>query len=321
MKQRGASEPKGKGDIDKLLSWGLLENTMPRDSVSIGPSTISTSSGNGLFVTKSLQRGETILTVPSDKIISIENAWDDANLGDAFMYLTDVGGPGAKLATLAGFVAKEASGGIANIFQGQDDSPNVSDWQPYLDCLPRAGALDHHVLFWSHEKVERLLQGSNIYDEVISMRDQVDLATENIKAIFWNHYQETTYPTDGNDLDEEKVDEAIEIAVRSAFCILLSRAFEDEEVDCMKLIPLLDMTQHSSQNANIRHWTDPATGNVLVTAKRDLQAGEELFNCYSDTLKPQQFFSAFGFVPIKSSLSVIELLESKNPVFFPIENG
>jgi hypothetical protein len=216
-------------DTDRLLSWALCDSKNQELSVSVKPSSIG--NGNGLFAKVSIQKNEVIMTIPSDKIINLEDAWEDVDLGDAFMYLTDVGGPGAKLASLAGFVAKEIGSGIEKIFRPEQGKDVISNWQPYLDCLPDDKS--DHVIWWTGEKVDRLLQGSNIYEEVLATRSEVDIAIENIQAIFWNYHDENILE---ENLQEESIDEAIETAVRFAFCMLLSRAFEDEDVDCMKLV-------------------------------------------------------------------------------------
>ena len=315
---------------EELLSWTLSNN----NHVDILPSTVG--HGNGLFVTKSILKHEIIMTIPSNKTISIEDAWEDLEMGDAFMYLTDIGGPGAKLATLAGFVAKEV--GLNTLFVDNKTTTSTSiksKWKPYLDCLPMNW--QDHVLWWSNDKVERLLKGSNVYEEVLSMREQVDIAIENLVCIFWNHYTNMEDDVSHNDNQEREkemkiFEERLSTLVRSAFCAILSRAFEDEDFDCMKLIPVLDMTQHCSSSdnddddgvdVNIIHETDTSTGNIVVRAKRDLSQGEELFNCYSTSLAPHQFFTVFGFVPNttnnnnNNNKTVLELLEEKDPIFFP----
>jgi SET domain-containing protein len=83
------------------------------------------------------------------------------------------------------------------------------------------------------------------------------------------------------------------------------------------------MTQHCSntEHVNIRHETDPSSGEIIVTARRDIKAGEEFFYSYSKTLKPQQFLTAFGFVPNKKGASVRKLLKSRDPLFFPAEKA
>merc|ERR1719414_2384375 len=102
--------------------------------------------------------------------------------------------------------------------------------------------------------------------------------------------------------------------------MVYSRAFEDhDEVDGTKLIPLLDMTQHSYDMANINHETD-ASGNVVVTALSKLGEGEELFNEYHDALEDHEFALYYGFVPGETD-TIQTLLEEKSPIFFPDDSA
>lgn len=307
-----------------LLSWALEDADDSMDfTVSIGPSKLmmvasKKSAGNGLFVNQSIKKGDILMVIPSEKVICVEDAWEDDLLGKDFMYLTDEGGPGAKLATLAGFVAKEAIlGGIETLFQPDDESIHSNSsssgtWQPYFDCLPWT---DDHVLWWSDDDIDRLLKGSNIYEEVVTMRTEVDIAIENIQNIFLHYHSSDDDSLQGQEVNDVVL-QKIATSVRCAFCMLLSRAFEDDDFDCMKLIPVLDMTQHSAERVNILHATDPTTGNVIVRAKRDLKKGEEVFNCYSTTLTPAQYLIVFGFVPNDKGLTARRLLEDKNSIFF-----
>ncbi|KAI2495516.1 hypothetical protein MHU86_19012 [Fragilaria crotonensis] len=91
---------------DALLNW--IAGADDRNSqlslqLSIGTSKYS-GGGQGLFVTTDVARGEVLLIVPETHVISVENAWSDEVLGDAFCYLSDEGGAAGRMASLAGFV-------------------------------------------------------------------------------------------------------------------------------------------------------------------------------------------------------------------------
>ena len=96
--------------------------------------------------------------------------------------------------------------------------------------------------------------------------------------------------------------------MRGAFVSILTRAFtqENSQDEENRLVPLLDMLQHSS-DPNIRHGlelADEGAGTperVVVRARRPLLAGEELLNSYDDgEYTADKFLSRFGFVPGKS---------------------
>ena len=105
-------------------------------------------------------------------------------------------------------------------------------------------------------------------------------------------------------------------SIMGAFVCMYSRAFEDEVEKCMKLIPLLDMAQHS-YDPNIDHESD-GDGNVIVTALRDLKKGEELSITYLDVANDEdlsKFAIYYGFLPGESK-SLRELVDERNSVLF-----
>ena len=117
--------------------------------------------------------------------------------------------------------------------------------------------------------------------------------------------------------------EGLDGVVRGAFVCLLTRAFEDvvdnnTENDNEKLVPLLDLLQHSEE-PNVRHGIDD--GNVVrVTARQNLEAGTELLNQYRSELEESmpysRFFTRFGFVPGIVSDEIFSLLQDQSSIFF-----
>ncbi|KAI2495515.1 hypothetical protein MHU86_19011 [Fragilaria crotonensis] len=160
-----------------------------------------------------------------------------------------------------------------------------------------------HVLWLSDEDV-KTLEGSNIYDKVLSLREDTDSAMD----ILWQVMQ-----TEKNlELPSKEIWDEV---LRAAYASILSRSFEDDSVDSSKLIPLLDMTQHS-EDANVEHVTDAQKGAVIVIARRDLTSGEELYIEYSHDLELHEYASLYGFVPGEQK-SYRELVQVKSPIFFP----
>ena len=272
-------------DGQALLDW-MAHN----DALSIGPSTYS-GGGQGLFVTRDVAQGEVLLTIPESNVISVEDAWQDEELGDAFCFLTDEGGAGGKMASLMGFVAKEML------------KKEESYWHPYLCMLPKQSSQSDHVLWWSNDEIEFLLAGSNVHGKVVALRSDTDCAIDILWQVLQTEDIELPPKVEWDD------------AVRAAYVSILSRAFEDDAVDCTKLLPVLDMTQHSSE-ANLEHSTNAQTGEVVVKARCDLIVGQELTIDYSQELEPFQFFPIYGFVPGEQTSSR-DLLKTNSPVFFP----
>ena len=90
-----------------------------------------------------------------------------------------------------------------------------------------------------------------------------------------------------NYLKKVNVEELEQIA-RASLIHVYSRAFQDEPHDYHKLIPTLNMMQHSSDDnmINADHETDYDAGNVIVTALRELTIREELCFQHGSYLSP-----------------------------------
>ena len=114
-------------------------------------------------------------------------------------------------------------------------------------------------------------------------------------------------------------DDDVEEAIMGAFVCMYSRAFEDEIESCTKLIPVLDMAQHSN-DPNLDHESD-RDGNVIVSAVRDLHKNEELSIAYLDANDEEdlsKFAIFYGFIPGEGQ-SLKELVDERNPNLFPSE--
>ena len=109
--------------------------------------------------------------------------------------------------------------------------------------------------------------------------------------------------------------EGVDDTIRGAFVTILTRSFLNEaQSDQERLVPLLDMLQHTSGTPNVMHFT--SDGFVDVRTRIKLDKDTELLNSYSYTLEPWNFFTRFGFVPDVDSVSVRDLLKEKDPIFF-----
>jgi hypothetical protein len=107
-------------------------------------------------------------------------------------------------------------------------------------------------------------------------------------------------------------------AVKGAFVSLLTRSFQDGDDSEEKMVPLLDMLQHSNE-PNVSHVMRQSDGTVEVRARQALSAGDELLNQYiserEEAMPYHRFFTRFGFVP-----GIVEpipnLLRDKSSIFF-----
>ncbi len=235
-------------------------------------------------------------------------------------------------------------------------SNSDSFWGPYMELLPWKRGINNqeHVLFWNDRKIEELLRGSMCYSEAKNLREEValsitvlgpllkrsvrmargDLSTdplERFKSMLpWEQFQ-----NDNEDLNEILDDKLIGDAIKGAFVTLLTRSFADDsdETDSTdaddadddddddeyseKLVPLLDLLQHSDA-PNVRH---SVVGEAVeVRARIPIPAGSELYNQYrseeEESMPYSRFFTRFGFVPGIDE-PIENLLLDKSPIFYP----
>ena len=89
---------------------------------------------------------------------------------------------------------------------------------------------------------------------------------------------------------------------------LLTRAFQDDTAgddinDEEKLVPLLDMLQHSEE-PNVSHvMLRESNGDVEVRSRRALEAGEELLNQYRSEMEESMPYHRVSFSLAQSSQS------------------
>lgn len=123
---------------------------------------------------KIMKKNEMILCIPRELCITFDDALNDPKCGDAFQFIKEYQLPDWELMLVAGWAAKEyLMGGL------MEDKSNIKHW-PYLNSIPwKRGELDQeHVLFWSDEEVETLLEGSFAYEDAQLIRSRVQNATK-----------------------------------------------------------------------------------------------------------------------------------------------
>ena len=233
-------------------------------------------------------------------------------MGEALAKMTVKGQGGATVA-LAGILAKEW-------LCAKETGPRG----PYLAMLPwdaqwppEGEQEQEHVLWWSESQVDKL-EGSAAYADAVGIRDEVALAARVLKALIGASVR-TAYKERGEPLWKQwQADDDIDKAVRGAFVAILSRSFtqEDSEDEEKRLVPLLDMLQHTD-DPNVRHAArkDEETGEqaVIAEARRPIAAGEELTNNYDgNELSPELFLTRFGFVPGRSVGEFVDALDKQN---------
>ena len=312
----------------RLLGW--LDDTFPTSyvnpSVKIAP---SEKGGHGAFATADIEEGAMLFSIPREACITSSVVLEDGETGKAFQTLMKKAGPGSFTVSLAGYLAKE----YLCYIEGKD-----ALFGPYLETLPWKRDINgqEHVLFWSQEEVEELLTDSLCWTESNDLRAEVKFSKKILNAVVGPSILRAR-----GEMEEEKpiipglgwttppsppVKEPVSglgRAVTGAFVILLTRAFDDdfdtmiEGEDAERLIPVLDMLNHNNE-PSVTYKTNEE-GTVEVKARRNISAGEEIYNRYREeeemNMPYHRFFSRFGFVPgITEPMK--NLLADKSSIFF-----
>ena len=318
--------------VDESKYTGLLEWLKSNDAEINEKLELRRSSqgdGFGAFVTSSVQEDELLFTVPRKACLTLGDATNDENCGEAFTNLIEKAGPGGNTVVMAGYMAKEYLVLLEDIKNGKEDS--TSRWASYFQTLPWERGVNNqeHILFWKDDMIDELLKGSLCYGEATSLREEVAFATKIMSAIVGKSIRVAR----GEEIDDggfsrpwevkapppEGPPEGLTEAIKGAFVCLLTRSFQDGEGDEEKLVPMLDMLQHS-ENPNVRHAMRKSDGTVEVRARCEIQPGSELFNQYrseeEESMPYSRFFTRFGFVPgITEPME--NLLKDKSSIFYP----
>lgn len=261
--------------------------------------------GYGAFVTKGAKADELLVEIPRAACMTMDTVTNENTYGKAFENLVEKAGPGGNTVALAGLIARERLLGNESVFA------------PYLRTLPwrRGDNNQEHVLYWDNTEIEELLEGSMCHGEALDLRKEVSIAANILQKIL------TSQPSFRFPWDppfEPLPDADIRSAVTAAFVSILSRAFQDGDSEDEKLVPLLDMLQHS-ETPNVAHAMKESNQAVQVRARVDLEANTELLNQYRSELEENmpyhRFFTRFGFVPGVQE-PMVDLLKDKSSIFF-----
>ncbi len=313
-----------------MLEWLKFKGADINSKIEIRPSTRQ-GSGYGVFVNDAVEADELLFTIPRSACITLDQALQDEVCGKIFQKIIDQAGPGGVTVALAGFMAKEWL-----LTSTTDIQKNDTPFGPYLKTLPWARGVNNqeHILFWSNQEIETSLKGSMCYSEATALRDEVNLAIRVLNGIVKPPVEAQrrkergekeensgfSWPWQAKSTEDATTTilEGLPEAVKGAFVCLLTRAFEDGDGDAEKLVPMLDMMQHS-EDPSISHVMRKSDGSVQVRARKALEGGEELFNQYRSELEESmpyhRFFTRYGFVPGVEE-DMMNLLQDKSSIFF-----
>jgi len=263
----------------------LLQSTLPDTQVSISKSTIG--HGHGLYTAIPLPANTIAFTIPLEKCFTLENVRSHPDLGRVLTIMQeDLGDEEGPIASLSAFLASEML--REQCAEWEEDLSLSGPYSEYIKILPsgRAVSEQDHVLWWSNEEVERLFQGGAAYDKAMALKDWVQSEGEIIEGMLVS------------DLAQKMMGLSISQvrgAVTTAFVNVLNRSLFNEGGEQQRLVPVLDMCAHSCE-PNLECMIDKC-GNVVVSTKRDIQAGEELsIKFYSTEFEGHEWYVMYGFI-------------------------
>ena len=176
-----SSEEGGGSPIELWADLAASQGAAALGAVTVGPSTIlgpDVSCGRGLFAASDVSRHEELFRVRAEAILTVEDAFDDAEDGDAFRSLA-ARGPGWDTVAFAGWLGKHVlldmlpgDGGGGDDDDGEEDTAATLRTM-YLRSLPWSSDEQPHVMWWTKEDAERLLRGSCVFDEAMGIRADV----------------------------------------------------------------------------------------------------------------------------------------------------
>ena len=216
--------------------------------------------GRGLIATESIDRGEKVLEIPRDAIITVDVALKESLLERK--KLSEL----QEWSILASFLAEMAQ----NL--GDDRSSSKYRFSTYVKALPRSTG---SVLEWPESDVRTLLAGSPSLFSALERRASVAAAITEIRANF-------------PELNEK--------TLQWAFDILFSRLIRLESLGGnLALVPWADMLNHQP-GCEAFIDLDQGSGKVCLTTDRSYEPGEQVWASYGQRPSSELLIS-YGFAP------------------------
>ena len=218
--------------------------------------------GRGLVATESIKRGEKVLEIPQEAIITVEVALKESLLREKEK-LAEL----QEWSILATFLAETAQN-----LSTEDNSSNKYRFATYVKALPRSTG---SVLEWPESDVRTLLAGSPSLFSALERRASVAAAIAEIRVNF-------------PELNEK--------TLQWAFDILFSRLIRLESLGGnLALVPWADMLNHQP-GCEAFIDLDRGSRKVCLTTDRSYEPGEQVWASYGQRPSSELLIS-YGFAP------------------------
>lgn len=269
---------------DDLLEWAF-EDTSVKPPLKIRPSEVG--HGKGLFATKDIKKDSVIFRMKDSKCLTLENSRNHSTLGEKLdLMATELGEQEGSIAALAAYLASEML--REQCAEWEEDESLKGNYSQYMAILPsgRGVSEQDHVLWWSDAEVKRVFKKGAVLEKAEALRDWVHDEGGIIMGMLVTDLAEKNMGLSMNQ---------VRGAVTNAFVNVLTRSFFVGEGGKQRLVPIADMTQHSN-DPNLEIVLESG-GQVVVFAKKDILAGEEMTSdYYSSEFEGHEFYVMYGFV-------------------------
>jgi hypothetical protein len=268
-------------NIPFLQEWAIGQGVQIADGVTF----VDNGLGDwGVGLNQSHAKGTSVMTIPSDLILSSESpelqkyrdSLQTSMNGGMEFYVPEC--------LLILRVLEEKSKGES------------SRWQPWLETLPRSFSTG---LFF--EEIERA-QAERLAPEFLIQQDLQwnacfaairKLLDDGLLSDNMTTFLKKAQISDGDD-DDEPAD-TLDSLIRWAFSVVFTRSWRTASGLEATLVPLGDMFNHDSKNANVAPRPFSDDGSIQLSLKEDTDVGADLFITYGLSSFPGRFLILFGF--------------------------
>ena len=283
-------------------AFGKVQSDVAKTcKVRIQPTTMMSIGGEGggrpqlgLFATKKISKGETVLAMPYDDryVFTADLARDVFFKGSMPETYDGWTGESGLIALLVLNEVALAAGEKGAEPPTKRD-PALRDFmKAWASALPGPADLDHPLL-WSEEDQEVLQSSSTnkIYRKLDDLEDDATWLEENIFSKDRDRFPEHVQR------NGERVDCFNQNGFRWAIALVQSRSFFVD--GCQRLIPFLDMCNHSDEGDEVQPGfmgTFGTTKGVQLVAGQSYQAGDEV-TCSYGPKSAADYLLEHGFCP------------------------
>lgn len=302
-------------EFDRSKKLDALANWAEEQGITINDCKIRTdSNGAGIFATRDLVAGDTIVTVPYHKVLSRDTVVEYAQTHEFLrnLLLRDAAGAPISEAELTGISDKDVLTRffISEILTNRrGDNNNNNNWDSWVESLPALREMNLPIA-WDRQYIEDLV-GTSIYDATLS---KVNFLKFRYKRFFES--------AEVRDLIKEYVmsgpapklhtESDIELAFKDWVLIeswISSRSLEvfyrDQRELCLGLVPVVDMANHDSVNSNAKYELDFDGKVVSLVATDTIAAGTEVLIDYGQDKGAGEFVFSYGFIPATFNDAVV----------------